>query len=60
MLSEEPKIRRVSVSKGRIKYCPTCLSKLKPVLGLHGWLLPQEYECPVCGYRGPIGLEKEE
>jgi len=59
-MSSQPKIKRASVTKKKNKYCPTCLGKLNPVLGLHGWLLPEEYECPSCGYRGPIGLEKDE
>lgn len=58
-MGAQPKITRRPI-KRRVKYCPICLSELTLVKGIYGWLVPEEYECPVCGYRGPIGLEKEQ
>ncbi|MCX7759493.1 MAG: hypothetical protein N2169_07825 [bacterium] len=58
-MDSEAKITRKPLKK-KIKYCPVCLSELNLVKGIYGWLVPEEYECPVCGYRGPIGLEKEQ
>jgi predicted RNA-binding Zn-ribbon protein involved in translation (DUF1610 family) len=43
------------------KYCPKCGD---PHIRLSSkfdiWLLPEQYVCEKCGYRGPIVLEIEE
>lgn len=41
---------------GKVKLCPRCLTPLKPV-PLTGYILPEEYYCPNCGYRGHIAIE---
>jgi len=42
------------------KLCPRCLSpKLKLSTRFDVWLLPEQYICPQCGYKGPITLELE-
>lgn len=44
----------------RLLVCPVCgsldIGKASP---LSGWLLPDEYACSDCGYRGPIVGEIE-
>lgn len=43
------------------KLCPKCHSpKIKLSTRFDGWLLPVQYICPQCGYKGPIILELEE
>jgi ribosomal protein S27AE len=37
--------------------CPRCLSVLERVGSLGGWLVPQNYYCPRCGYEGFAFLE---
>lgn len=59
-MSGKPRITRKPISRRKTRYCPICTGKLKHALGLSGWLLPDEFVCPTCGYRGPIGLEKED
>ena len=62
-LSEEgerqPRLARRSPLTARRKYCPKCLGPMKAGGGLGGWLLPQEYVCTACGYRGTVYLEKD-
>ncbi|MCL4437140.1 MAG: hypothetical protein M1503_04705 [Thaumarchaeota archaeon] len=41
------------------KICPKCLNELKVASSLGGWLLPQEYVCGSCGYRGSVALERD-
>jgi len=47
--------------KKRLLLCPKCKSpRIKKVGKFSGWLIPEEYYCPNCGYKGPIVLEVEE
>jgi hypothetical protein len=48
-------VRRGIASKPKL--CPNCLSPLHPADSLSGWLLPEEYTCDKCGYRGHVSLE---
>ena len=41
------------------KLCPRCLKPLQRGSKLGGWLIPQDYVCPECGYRGTVYLEKD-
>ncbi len=42
----------------RIKVCPICESRnLRLSSTFDGWLLPEQYICGDCGYRGPIYME---
>ncbi len=43
--------------KGKRKICPKCLSDLHLAGELTGWLLPEEYICESCGYRGHVAFE---
>jgi hypothetical protein len=49
-------VRRKAFSKTP-KLCPSCLSRLEKLGELGGWLLPQNYYCPRCGYEGYAYLE---
>jgi len=53
---KERKARWRFRAPNRVKLCPVCLSPLKP-LPLTGYILPEEYYCPKCGYRGHVALE---
>jgi predicted RNA-binding Zn-ribbon protein involved in translation (DUF1610 family) len=40
------------------KFCPKCGNpNIKLSSSLDVWLLPEQYLCEKCGYRGPIALE---
>lgn len=42
----------------RIKVCPICESrKIRLSSQFDGWLVPETYICPDCGYQGPVYLE---
>jgi len=44
----------------RVRVCPICGStKLRKESPLSGWLTPEIWVCPDCGYRGPIYGEIE-
>jgi len=46
--------------KIRVMVCPVCGSlNIRKASPLSGWLLPDEYSCPDCGYRGPVVGEVE-
>jgi predicted RNA-binding Zn-ribbon protein involved in translation (DUF1610 family) len=45
---------------GSIKYCPHCLGRLKIADSIGGWLIPPDYECSNCGYRGSVALEQKD
>ena len=51
-------VRRKAFSKAA-KLCPTCLTPLKRISELGGWLVPQDYFCPKCGYKGYAFLEAD-
>jgi len=55
----EPKLARRSPFAPATKLCPKCLAPLKRLNGLGGWLIPQDYFCPKCGYTGTVFVEKE-
>jgi len=52
-----PKVVRRSPLTPRRKLCPRCLTPLKRGSKLGGWLIPQDYYCTNCGYRGTAYLE---
>lgn len=52
-----PRIVRRNPSKPVTKYCINCLSPLSKGSQLGGWLLPQDYYCDKCGYKGYVYLE---
>lgn len=39
------------------KLCINCLSPLQKGSELGGWLVPQDYYCKNCGYKGYVYLE---
>jgi uncharacterized Zn finger protein (UPF0148 family) len=41
------------------KLCPRCLTPLQKWGKLGGWLVPQDYYCPNCGYKGIVFLEQD-
>ena len=43
--------------KGKKKLCPNCLSQMVIFGELSGWLVPEEYLCEKCGYKGHVALE---
>ncbi len=48
------------VKKVKLIVCPACGSlNIRKSSPFSGWLLPDEYLCPDCGYRGPIVGEIE-
>lgn len=51
------KVRRV-ISKKK-KLCPNCLKELVTIPTNLTGILPTEYVCNSCEYRGPIALENE-
>lgn len=55
-----PRVVRRNPTVPAAKLCPNCLSQLKRGSGLGGWLLPQDYYCPKCGYKGYAYLESRE
>lgn len=56
---KKPRLVRRGIGK-RTKLCPKCLTPLKQAGSLSGWILPEEYQCPKCGYRGFAALERDE
>jgi hypothetical protein len=57
--SEEglPRIVRRNPAKPVVKLCVNCLSPLEKGSELGGWLVPQDYYCRKCGYKGYVYLE---
>jgi len=56
-------VRSLKHSQPTPKLCPRCASpKLRLSSRFDIWLLPEQYVCDNCGYKGPIvmELEKEE
>jgi hypothetical protein len=41
------------------RLCPSCLNPLQSVSELGGWLVPYDYFCPNCRYRGHAYLEAD-
>ena len=54
-----PKLTRKSPFTITAKLCPRCLKPLQRGSKFGGWLVPQDYVCPSCGYRGTVFLEKD-
>ncbi len=54
-----PRIVRRSPIARTPKLCPRCLAPVSVVSGLGGWLIPQDYYCSKCGYRGYAYLERD-
>jgi transposase-like protein len=55
----EPRLARRSPFAPETKLCPRCLSPLKGLNKLGGWLIPQNYFCEKCGYTGTVFVEKQ-
>jgi hypothetical protein len=53
-----PRFTRKSPLTPTTKLCPRCLKPLERGTRLGGWLVPQDYYCTSCGYRGTVYLEK--
>ena len=56
----KPRLARKSPLAASTKLCPKCLQPLRRGGKFGGWLIPQDYYCPRCGYRGTLFLEKSE
>ncbi|MDA4122687.1 MAG: hypothetical protein OK456_05840 [Thaumarchaeota archaeon] len=54
-----PRFVRRKAFANRARLCAVCLSPLKKVGELGGWLVPQSYFCPKCGYTGYVYLEPD-
>ena len=52
-----PRVVRRNPTAPAPKLCPRCLSVLSRGSGLGGWLVPQDYYCTSCGYKGYAFLE---
>jgi hypothetical protein len=52
-----PKVVRRNPTKFVTKLCVNCLSPLVKGSELGGWLVPQDYYCGNCGYKGYVYLE---
>ena len=52
-----PRLVRRNPSKPVTKLCINCLSPLSKGSELGGWLVPQDYYCKNCGYKGYVYLE---
>ncbi|MDA4124116.1 MAG: hypothetical protein OK438_01505 [Thaumarchaeota archaeon] len=55
---EGPRFTRRSPLRPVRRLCPRCLSPLESGSELGGWLVPQDYYCPKCGYRGTVFIEE--
>ncbi|HUH99535.1 MAG TPA: hypothetical protein VLY65_00695 [Nitrososphaerales archaeon] len=53
----KPRLVRRNPSKPVTKLCVNCLAPLSKGSELGGWLLPQDYYCKNCGYKGYVYLE---
>lgn len=56
----EPRLARRSPFAPATKLCPRCLGRLEARGKLGGWLIPQDYFCPKCGYAGTAYLERDD
>ena len=54
-----PRFVRRKAFANRARLCAVCLTPLKKVGELGGWLVPQTYYCPKCGYTGYLFLEPD-
>jgi len=53
-----PRFVRRKVFSTTPHLCPVCLTPLQKMGELGGWLIPQNYLCPKCGYTGIAYLEE--
>lgn len=53
-----PRFVRKSPLEPVVKLCPRCMQPLQKGSKFGGWLIPQDYYCEKCGYRGVVYLEK--
>jgi predicted amidophosphoribosyltransferase len=56
---DSPRLARKSPFAPTVKLCPKCLKPLQRGSRLGGWLVPQDYFCPECGYQGTVFVEKD-
>lgn len=56
---ESLKFSRKSPLTPTRKLCPKCLNPLQTGSELGGWLVPQDYFCSKCGYRGMVFIETD-
>ena len=54
----KPRLVRRKVLSRTPRLCAVCLTPLEKLSSLGGWLVPQDYLCPKCGYRGYAYLEE--
>jgi hypothetical protein len=52
-----PRVVRRNPTKLVTKLCVNCLTPLVRGSELGGWLVPQDYFCKNCGYKGYVYLE---
>jgi hypothetical protein len=52
-----PRVVRRNPTKPVKKLCVNCLTPLEKGSELGGWLVPQDYYCVNCGYKGYVYLE---
>jgi predicted RNA-binding Zn-ribbon protein involved in translation (DUF1610 family) len=55
-----PRFVRRSPTAVRVKLCPRCLNPVIQDSKLGGWLIPADYICKNCGYRGPVFIESDQ
>ncbi|HUI86123.1 MAG TPA: hypothetical protein VLY21_03080 [Nitrososphaerales archaeon] len=55
----KPRMARRSPLVPSTKLCPRCLKPLKKGSQLGGWLVPQDFYCESCGYKGTVFLEQD-
>jgi hypothetical protein len=53
-----PRVVRRNPTKLVAKFCVNCLSPLEKGSELGGWLVPQDYYCRNCGYKGYVYVEE--
>lgn len=52
--------RGLKRGKPAVKLCPVCRSsKIRLSSRFDAWLMPAQYVCEKCGYKGPIVMEIE-
>ena len=54
----KPRVARKSPLEPTMKLCPKCMAPLQRGSKFGGWLIPQDYYCEKCGYKGVVYLER--
>jgi len=54
----KPRVVRKSPLEPVMKLCPKCMAPLQRGSKVGGWLIPQDYYCEKCGYKGVVYLER--